>query len=298
MVYQNNHAFYASSFSHSPISQDKRSPAPQLLPFSHSPIFQLNRSPASSIVFSVKPTIFVVVRRAPAATTYPEPKRRLWKNLKKKIDRKNATATEALAELIQKKLWLEALEGGISMTKIRSILLETEDEKSYMDYCYGLDLYSNFTKAEEMEERLVKLREGVTLVKPEERKAIQELYTHPTNHRRRRKRMFKDLWDAITVNSSKDVKEFKEELGVEYDEDVGVNLQSFLGLIPQSNKRARGQLEDVDNLLYDDNLLYVSRGGFVGIEGQEEGLEACQVAALGGGTCEIGAYQQGDEAED
>ncbi|KAL8161339.1 hypothetical protein V2J09_012828 [Rumex salicifolius] len=97
------------------------------------------------------------------------------------------------------------------------------------------------TEAEEMEERLVKLREGVTLVKPEERKAIQELYTQATNHWRRRKRMFKDLWDAITENSPKDVKEFKEELGVEYDEDVGVNLQSFLDLIPQSNKRARGQ---------------------------------------------------------
>ncbi|KAL8151391.1 LOW QUALITY PROTEIN: hypothetical protein V2J09_021199, partial [Rumex salicifolius] len=79
------------------------------------------------------------------------------------------------------------------------------------------------------EERLVKLRDGVTLVKLEEQKAIQELYTQATNHWR--KRIFKDLRDAITVNSQKDVKEFKEELGVEYDEDFGVNLQSFLDLL-------------------------------------------------------------------
>ncbi|KAL8138082.1 hypothetical protein V2J09_004083 [Rumex salicifolius] len=114
--------------------------------FSHSPISQDNRSSASSIVFSAKPSISTVIRCAPAATTSSsrnrgadsEPKRRLWKvgefpgisessaprfprrtplkNLKKKIDRKNnatawvSTVTEALAELIQKKLWLEALE--------------------------------------------------------------------------------------------------------------------------------------------------------------------------------------------
>lgn len=111
-------------------------------------------------------------------------------------------------------------------------------------------LQSNFTLEEiqakkdklqaevfEMEAKLQKLRTGVVLVKPEEKKAIEESFHDKVNQWRKRKRMFKDLWDAITENSPKDPKEFKEELGIEYDEDVGVNLQSFVDMIYTSKKR-------------------------------------------------------------
>lgn len=60
-----------------------------------------------------------------------------------------------------------------------------------------------------MEVKLAKLREGVTLVSPEERKAVEGVYSEMINQWRRRKRMFKDVWDAITENSPKDPKEFK-----------------------------------------------------------------------------------------
>ena len=60
-----------------------------------------------------------------------------------------------------------------------------------------------------MEDRLDKLRGGVTLVSPDERKAVQEMYLEKLSQWRRRKRMFKDLWDVITENSTKDLKEFK-----------------------------------------------------------------------------------------
>ncbi|CAN6550267.1 unnamed protein product [Malus baccata var. baccata] len=89
----------------------------------------------------------------------------------------------------------------------------------------------------EMEDRLEKLRGGVTLVKPEDRKAVEQMVSEKISQWRKRRRMFKDLWDAITENSPKDVKEFKEELGIEYDEDVGVSLQSFSDL--RCNKRPR-----------------------------------------------------------
>ncbi|KAM3379601.1 hypothetical protein P3S68_012015 [Capsicum galapagoense] len=89
----------------------------------------------------------------------------------------------------------------------------------------------------EMEKKLIKLWKGVTLVSPEDRLAIEGLYSETLNQRRRRKRMFKDVWDAITENSPKNPKEFKEELGVEYDEDVGVNFQSFSDLIQHGKKR-------------------------------------------------------------
>lgn len=60
-----------------------------------------------------------------------------------------------------------------------------------------------------MEQKLIKLREGAVLVDPEERKAVEGMFSDTINQWRRRKRMFKDVWDAITENSPKDLKEFK-----------------------------------------------------------------------------------------
>lgn len=92
-------------------------------------------------------------------------------------------------------------------------------------------------EVDKMEEKLEKLRTGVVLVKPEDRKVIQETYSEKINQWRKRKRIFRDLWDAITENSPKDAKEFKEELGLEYDEDVGVSLLTYSELINPSKKR-------------------------------------------------------------
>ncbi|KAG1330543.1 homologous-pairing protein 2 [Cocos nucifera] len=89
----------------------------------------------------------------------------------------------------------------------------------------------------EMEEKLKKLRSGVVLVKPEDKKVIEDTYSENINQWRKRKRMFKELWDAITENSPKDLKEFKEELGIEYDEDVGVGLRSYCELLNLGKKR-------------------------------------------------------------
>ena len=54
-----------------------------------------------------------------------------------------------------------------------------------------------------------KLRGGVTLVKPEDRKEVEQLCAEKIGQWRKRKRMFKDLWDSITENSPRDLKEFK-----------------------------------------------------------------------------------------
>ncbi|XP_028768698.1 homologous-pairing protein 2 homolog [Neltuma alba] len=97
------------------------------------------------------------------------------------------------------------------------------------------------SEVEEMENKLAKLRGGVTLVNPEERKAVEDIFLEKLSQWRKRKRIFKDLWDTLTENSPKDPKEFKEELGLEYDEDVGVNLQSYNELLQRGKKRPRGQ---------------------------------------------------------
>lgn len=66
-----------------------------------------------------------------------------------------------------------------------------------------------FLQVHEMEEKLNKLRSGVILVKPEDKKIIEESFSEKVNQWRKRKRMFKELWDNITENSPKDQKEFK-----------------------------------------------------------------------------------------
>jgi 26S proteasome regulatory subunit, ATPase 3, interacting protein len=60
-----------------------------------------------------------------------------------------------------------------------------------------------------MEEKLNKLRSGVTLVKPEDKKIIENSFAEKVSQWKRRKRMFKELWDNITEHSPKDQKEFK-----------------------------------------------------------------------------------------
>ncbi|CAL4935537.1 unnamed protein product [Urochloa decumbens] len=95
------------------------------------------------------------------------------------------------------------------------------------------------SEVQEMEEKLDKLRSGVILVKPEDKKIIEDSFAEKVNQWKRRKRMFKELWDTITENSPKDQKEFKEELGLEYDEDVGVNLQSYTDMLASLNKRRK-----------------------------------------------------------
>ncbi|ONK75262.1 uncharacterized protein A4U43_C03F15040 [Asparagus officinalis] len=114
---------------------------------------------------------------------------------------------------------IRALQSNLTLEEIRSKEAKLHNEVS------------------EMEAKLKKLRSGVILVKPEDKKVIEETYNEKLSQWRKRKRMFRELWDAITENSPKDLKEFKDELGLEYDEDVGVNLQSFAELINPSKKR-------------------------------------------------------------
>lgn len=60
-----------------------------------------------------------------------------------------------------------------------------------------------------MKEKLKKLQSGIVLVKPEDKKAIEDSFYEKISQWRKRKRMFKEIWDAITENSPKDPKEFK-----------------------------------------------------------------------------------------
>lgn len=137
----------------------------------------------------------------------------------------NSKLQEQLAE---KKKAIAEVEAGIKALQSNLTLEEIQARQTQLT-----------NEAKQMEEKLMKLRQGVTLVSPEQRLAVENLYMDMINHWRRRKRMFRDVWDAITENSPKNPKEFKEELGLEYDEDAGVSLQSFDCLMQGATKRAR-----------------------------------------------------------
>ena len=46
-------------------------------------------------------------------------------------------------------------------------------------------------------------------MRPEERVAVESMLSEKVSQWRKRKRMFRDLWDTLTENSPKDPKEFK-----------------------------------------------------------------------------------------
>ncbi|CAM8983287.1 unnamed protein product [Rhodiola kirilowii] len=142
-----------------------------------------------------------------------------------RMKEENAELQKQLEE--QKKLVSE-VEGEIKGLQSNLTLQEMHTKKAQL-----------LKEVTQMEDRLTKLREGVTLVSPEERQAVEKLFSETMTQWKRRKRMFRDLWDSITENSTKDLKEFKEELGIEYDEDVGVSIQSFSDLVDRGWKKAR-----------------------------------------------------------
>ncbi|KAL3697341.1 hypothetical protein R1sor_011417 [Riccia sorocarpa] len=82
-----------------------------------------------------------------------------------------------------------------------------------------------------LETKLSVLKSGATLVTPEDREKIEKAYTLKTNLWRKRKRMFKDLWDMITEAMPNNLKEFREELGIETDEDAGVKIDDYCNLV-------------------------------------------------------------------
>ncbi|CAM8998969.1 unnamed protein product [Rhodiola kirilowii] len=142
-----------------------------------------------------------------------------------RMKEENAELQKQLEE--QKKLVSE-VEGEIKGLQSNLTLQEIHTKKAQL-----------LKEVTQMEDRLTKLREGVTLVSPEERQTVEKLFSETMTQWKRRKRMFRDLWDSITENSTKDLKEFKEELGIEYDEDVGVSIQSFSDLVDRGWKKAR-----------------------------------------------------------
>uniref|UniRef100_A0A0A9EVW0 Leucine zipper with capping helix domain-containing protein n=1 Tax=Arundo donax TaxID=35708 RepID=A0A0A9EVW0_ARUDO len=136
--------------------------------------------------------------------------------------------TRLQEELVEQKKAVSEVESEVRGLQSNLTLAEIKSKEAKLQ-----------SEVQEMEEKINKLRSGVILVKPEDKKIIEDSFSEKVNQWRKRKRMFKELWDNITENNPKDQKGFKEELGIEYDEDVGVNLQSYTDMLASLNKRRK-----------------------------------------------------------
>ncbi|KAG6548154.1 hypothetical protein Mapa_010203 [Marchantia paleacea] len=81
-----------------------------------------------------------------------------------------------------------------------------------------------------LQAKLITLKSGATVMTSEEKEKIESAYTLKVGLWRKRKRMFKDLWDMITEAVPKNLTELKEELGIELDEDVGHKIEDYCNL--------------------------------------------------------------------
>ncbi|KAJ1655915.1 hypothetical protein IWQ61_004420 [Dispira simplex] len=78
---------------------------------------------------------------------------------------------------------------------------------------------------EEFEERLEVLRSGDNRMSAEDKERIDKAYDEYRKYWKKRKSMFKDIFDTITEHMPKKPREFMEEVGIETDEDAGVDIK-------------------------------------------------------------------------
>jgi len=70
-------------------------------------------------------------------------------------------------------------------------------------------------KNQTLRERLKTLTKDVKLISKEEQNEIEKSLAYNKQEWKKRKKMFRDVWDIITENMQKNPKELMEELGIE-----------------------------------------------------------------------------------
>lgn len=96
------------------------------------------------------------------------------------------------------------------------------------------------TKASNMEGKLVSLRSGATLISAEDVKKVETDFKKYLEAWAKRKRIFRDIWDAVSENIPGKQADLFESMGVETDEAVGEELSNYQKIL-QQHKRPRKQ---------------------------------------------------------
>lgn len=85
------------------------------------------------------------------------------------------------------------------------------------------------------EAKLNSLQSGTNLVSEADRKQVEQLFMENLGHWRKRRRVFKDIWDTVSESITRKKADLFEELGIEAD-DMELLLEQQV-LEPESNKR-------------------------------------------------------------
>lgn len=85
------------------------------------------------------------------------------------------------------------------------------------------------------EAKLNSLQSGTDLVSDADRTQVEQLFTDNLGHWRKRRRVFKDIWDTVSESINRPKEALFEELGIEADDGDLFSKQQLLE--PKSNKR-------------------------------------------------------------
>ncbi|GJQ13946.1 hypothetical protein GpartN1_g5737.t1 [Galdieria partita] len=91
---------------------------------------------------------------------------------------------------------------------------------------------------QQMNEKLQVLSAGIQQVDPEERKKLQQSLLYNVSMWKQRKRMAKDILDAISENANMKYKELCDQIGVETDEAVGLDMEGILSKVGLNKSQA------------------------------------------------------------
>eukprot|EP00897_Mesotaenium_endlicherianum_P004242 jgi/Mesen1/3846/ME000207S02855 len=133
-------------------------------------------------------------------------KQRIYMAKQDRFERADLAGLEGLKKE-NEKLQLEVQEANRSCVEDEAAL------RSMQSLLTGEQIDSTIERLTEendnMEKKLGQLREGGIVISADDRKKAEDLYETSTALWKKRKRMFKDLWDTVTESMPKDLKEFR-----------------------------------------------------------------------------------------
>eukprot|EP01114_Cavostelium_apophysatum_P002714 TRINITY_DN1239_c0_g1_i1.p1 TRINITY_DN1239_c0_g1~~TRINITY_DN1239_c0_g1_i1.p1 ORF type:complete len:235 (+),score=81.41 TRINITY_DN1239_c0_g1_i1:105-809(+) len=141
-----------------------------------------------------------------------------------RLQEDNAIDKRGLEELDKKVSELEAEKAPISeeCKKLSAELAELNAQPS--DKEADAQIAKLEKENEELSAKLKGIAGNSVVLTPAQKKKITKDYEDAKGAWRKRKRMVRDICDTLSESTNKRYKEWKEDLGFEDDEDVGVNI--------------------------------------------------------------------------
>ncbi|KAI8463350.1 MAG: Tat binding protein 1-interacting protein-domain-containing protein [Monoraphidium minutum] len=94
-------------------------------------------------------------------------------------------------------------------------------------------------KTEAQSAKLAKMRSGVALVTADERAAVEKGFVAAMDAWRKRRGIFRGIWDTISESMEGKQSDLFDEIGVDTDESAGISFQELSAQLPAPGKRRK-----------------------------------------------------------